>query len=614
MGKGSQGVRQAMAAATPVEDEPFDPSAVPGDDKAKAARRARSAKRKEQSAGAPPPPPEDAVDDPWQTAAGNHVEHLTPEEWAILEQCASFDENDTDNGKRLLKWFGGKALNVHEAGWYNWVGTHWDIETGQHAVERFAQQVVGKIKREAALLGPSEEEAVAILLADQMRETYPDPKSRDAETKEAIKAGDDAAKAVSRRRNGRFDFAVRTGDRGRTKAMIDQAEPHCSVQPRMMDAEDLALNTPAGTLRFTRKLDPECPDPDAHRYIVSKRLDPHNPADLITKCTAATYDPKAKATRWLKDFERFMPDKQDRDFLQVFMGYSATGSTGEQVYAFLYGDGSNWKSAFLHSAGRALGTYTKPMNYASVAGSSQSSGDKASPDWARLPGVRLLTIEEVPKTEPLKEDLIKVVTSGSDMPVRHLNKGFFDMRPTFTGWMTSNGEPYIRGGDHGIWRRTLIVRWERKITDGERLPFDQVMAMYDEERDGILNWIIEGIEKYLALGLKPFITDEMRAFTESVRRDRDAVGAFIEDCVQHTPGNRVTARELYRAFQRWCAANGIDPVPSETSFGLKVKRVPVDGMPMEKRKRSIEGVKNYDNISLHNLPPAQLASDPYERD
>lgn len=600
----SRRVKEAVEAAIPVEDEAFDLYA-PAEPKKAGRRRAKAT----EPDGSPPPPPQDDDRQNDDTPADG-LDRLSPVEWKILEGCAALDENDADNGKRLLRWFGDQVLHVNEAGWYGWVGTHWDAETGQHAIERLAHLVVDKIKREAGLIGPDSGELAAIVEAERLKADFPKVRDRSDEVKATIKRGADIGKAVASRRHGRYQFGVRSGDRARTKAMIDQAEPHRSELPRTMDADDFALNTMSGTLRFIRTPDPDCPDPDVTRYIVERRLDPHKPSDFITKVTAARYDPDAKAPNFRRDLARFMPDEQNREFLQVFAGYSALGVTGEQVYAFLYGDGSNWKSAFLQALGRALGTYTKPMNYASVSGQNTPSGDKPSPDWARLPGVRMLTIEEVPKREPLKEELIKMITSGSDMPVRHLNKGLFDMRTTFTAWMTSNGEPNITGADHGIWRRTLIIHWDVTIPERERLPFHLVMQMYEAERDGILNWIVEGIEKYLANGLKPYITDAMRAFSESVRRDRDAVGAYLEDCVKHVEGSYVNSRQLYVGFQRWCAANGVDPVPSETSFGLKVKRVPVAGVPMEKRKRSVEGVKRYIDIQLHNLPVSEPTREP----
>lgn len=572
-------VRAAMAAATDVDDD------APGGNE------------RDDDSGADSPIGDIPAND-------DGLPPLTAAEWKVLERCAGHDENDAGNAARLDAWFGGRVLHVFEAGWHGWTGTHWDIESGQHMVERCAQMLVPLIKREAALIVADEDEAALIADADDLKAQFPNARRRSDEVKARIKLGEQVAKAVASRRHGRYQFAIKTGDRGRTKALIDQAEPHKSVLPRLMDAEDYALNTMSGTLRFSRELDLDCPDPDVRRYKVTRRLDPHRPEDLISKVTAAKYDPKAVPKRFLRDFERYMPDPATRELLQIAIGYSALGTTGEQVFFFHYGDGQNFKSTFSQAVGRTLGSYAKPMNFASVSGQNSTAGDKANPDWARLPGVRYLTIEEVPKREPLKEDLIKMVTSGAPMPVRHLHKGLFDMRTTFTAHMLSNGEPNINSADLGIWRRTLIIRWDFKIPDAERLPFDQVMAMYDEEKDGILNWIVEGIEKYLANGLKPYITPEMRNFANDVRRDRDAVGSYVEDCVLPAgEDDYVTARALYRRFQRWCSANGVDPVPTETAFGLKIKRVPVGDLPMEKRKRSIEGVKRFYGIKLHNLPP-----------
>lgn len=551
-------------------------------------------------------------------------DRLTREQWKILERCAALDENDTDNAKRLLAWSGDDILHVAETGWYGWLDTHWDQETGEHAVSRAAQALVPRIKREAALIAASDEETEAIRQADRLRAEHPNPRDRSEEIKQLIKHGDDIAKAVNGRRAGRFQFAIKSGDVGRTRAMIAQAEPFRSVLPRELDREDYAINCRNGTLRFAREVDDECPDENVVRFRVVERIDPHDPQDLISKLTNCDYDPEARAPIWEADFARFMPDAATREFLQVFMGYCALGLSGEQVFVFLYGDGGNWKSAFLQSVGRTLGTYCKPMSFGSISGDSLPDGGKPSPDWAQLTSVRLVTVEEVPRKAPLREEQIKVITSGSPMPVRHLNKGLFDLVPKFSAILASNAEPNITGADFGIWRRTLVVRWTVTVRDDERRPFDQVMAMYEPEQAGIFNWVVDGARKYLANGLKPYITDEMRLFLKRLRRDRDAVGAFVGDCVRHKEGTYVTARELYRAFQRWCGANGVDPIISETLFGRNVKRVPVPTGEqdeatgeqttmgtMEERKRSISAGAVYDMVQLHSVPVPPTEPDGY---
>ncbi len=531
----------------------------------------------------------------------NGPRKLSRAEWKILRECVLLDENDADNGKRLLKWFGKDMIHVQEQGWHMWTGTHWDSEHGQHAIERFAHLVVGRIKREAALIEFSKPHADLIAEVQKMYEDDPKGDDFDRADRRKIKYVEDLEKALGKRRSARFNFGVRSGDRSRTRAMIDQAEPHQSFLHDALDQDDIAINCLNGTVRIKMVEGPES-EPDWPVFVARAFLDKHNPSDMFTKITGAEYIPGAKAPKFLRDLQKFMPDKLMQDFLQVFMGYVALGLTGEQVYAFFYGDGANWKSAFLQAIARTMGSYYKPMNYTSVSGNNMPTGDKPSPDWARLSGVRMLTIEEVPRKVPIKEELVKLVTSGTPLPVRHLNKGMFDLVAKFVCIMTSNAEPNISGHDKGIWRRTLIVPWDVTIPENERLPFDQVMAGYDEERAGIFNWLVEGAKMYRENGLQAYVTQRMREFTDSVRADRDAAGSFIEDCVTHAEGEHVTAGDLYKAFVVYCQANGIDPILNSTAFGRQVKRVDVNGTTMERRKHKIQGIRRFKDIIMHDIP------------
>ncbi len=551
--------------------------------------------------GAPEPAP----------VAKKRLAKLSPGEWDILRDCALLDENDADNGKRLLNWFGDTILHVSEGGWMTWNSTHWDSEVGQHAAERQAHKVAELIKRESGIIEASPEEKSKIDAAADLLEKFPDPKDRPADVRAEIAEATVSLKHIATRRMTRFKFGTRSGDRPRTRAMIDQAEPHRSVLPAVLDQDHFAFNVKNGTLRFNMVEDVES-DPDDPRHICEISLDKHNPADMITKCADCAYDPDADAPIWKADLMRFQPDVGTRLFLQVFMGYCILGVTGEQCYAFFYGDGANWKSAFLQSIARTVGTYFKPQSYTSVSGTNMPTGDKPSPDWARLPGVRLLTIEEVPRKEPIREELIKLLTSGSAMPVRHLNKGMFDLIPSFTCIMTSNAEPNIGGHDKGIWRRTLIVPWDETIDEADQLPFEQVMAIYDAERQGILNWLLEGVKLYRTQGLLPFITDRMREFTHSVRSDRDSAGSFVEDCVRVVERDEdgmlrdghITTAELYAAYVQWCSANGVDPVLNAIAFGRQVKRNKVGDSTLWQRKSKVQGIRRYNGVTLYQVPPA----------
>jgi phage/plasmid-associated DNA primase len=58
-------------------------------------------------------------------------------------------------------------------------------------------------------------------------------------------------------------------------------------------------------------------------------------------------------------------------------------------------------------------------------------GDAATPDLAKLGGVRMLRASEPERGAKLNSALIKAATGGEPMSVRALHRGFFDLFPRF---------------------------------------------------------------------------------------------------------------------------------------------------------------------------------------
>ena len=125
------------------------------------------------------PPSQDDVPPPDDGGSGGDPK--------ILEACAALDQNDTDNGKRLLAHFGGECLFVREVGWHTWVGTHWEYEGGQEGIERLAQETARRIKLEALHIKPSPRDLEAIALAESLMAK--DPKDFSAAEKALFLAG-----------------------------------------------------------------------------------------------------------------------------------------------------------------------------------------------------------------------------------------------------------------------------------------------------------------------------------------------------------------------------------------------------------------------------------------
>jgi putative DNA primase/helicase len=535
---------------------------------------------------------------------GDAGEPIDPE---LLARLAAEPLNDTGNARRLIAHFGADMLNVREIGEHRWAGTHWERTGGDHAFERFSQMTAERIALEAPHIALPKRDAAAIEVARPLK-----AKPRDeltAEERIVLSAGEEAEARSAKRRADRRKFSISCGNRGRTEAMIKQARPHITIEPDQLDADPLAINVLNGTLRLVRETieeeDLECPDPDVKRMIKVKRwrvrLAPHDRKDRLAKLMPVTYDPAAACPRWRTFMARFQPKEGVSAFLQRFQGYALTGLMGEQVFVFNYGLGANGKSTFMETLARLQGGYAQVLPAEALTGENQRRSDQATPEFARLPGARLVRCAELPRGEGFRESTLKMLTGGEPMLVRHLNQGFFELRPTFKAIGSGNDKPSIKGVDEGIWRRIKLVHWDVTIPVAERRPMETILAEFAEEASGILNWLLEGLIDYLENGLQ--VPPEVAAATDSYRNEMDAVGEFMAAHVVPEPGKTVTARNLYEAFVAWCHLNSIKPYAEKTFAGIMMQK----GVKKESGR-----IRTYLDIALKDPPvdpdkPAQTS-------
>lgn len=521
---------------------------------------------------------------------------LDPEK---LAASAAEPQNDTGNARRLMHWFGDDFLNVDigegqnaAIGLHYWAGSHWEMQGGFRAVQRFAQVTAERINDEADHLAamPFELEAFKAAKAALKR----DEDARTGEDMAAIEAADRAKVALGKRRGARRKFALSCGNSARLTGMIAQALPHMTVAPDVLDADPLAINCENGTLRAVVEHDPECPDDGCTgacgRKRWSIRLDPHDRADRISKVMPVVYEPGASCPKWLAFVERFQPRDKVRQFLQIYHGLGLTGIV-EQAFVLNYGLGANGKSTFMEAIGRLMGSYAQTLPAEALTGELQRRGDQATPEFARLPGARLVRCAELPRGQNFRENTLKMLTGGEKVPVRHLHGRFFDLIPIFKAVGSCNEKPDIGGVDEGIWRRVKLVPWEVAIPLEERRPMADVLAEFDKERAGILNWLLDGLLDYLAHGL--VVPPEVQAATDSYRADMDPLGEFIAACVERVADHEEQARAMYLAYKAWSHANSVKPYSEKTFATL----MPQKGIPKVNGR-----IRKYSGVRLHDVP------------
>jgi len=340
--------------------------------------------------------------------------------------------------------------------------------------------------------------------------------------------------------------------------------PGIAIEPGELDADRMAINVLNGTLRLKRRSVKRSAQERAQGKSEWKVegwkvvKEPHRREDLITKLAPVKYAPSAAAPVWDGFLERVQPDPIMRRFIHQWFGLSLTGDIGEQKLAFFYGSGRNGKGTAVEAVAHLAGDYAGSIPIESFLDNGiKRRGDQATPDLARLPGVRLLRVSEPERGARLNEGLVKMVTGGDPVDARHLNKGFFTFLPDFKMTISGNHKPEIKDTSDGIWRRMQLVPWAQTVSVEEidrQLP-DKLKT----EASGILNRLLAGLCDWREHGL--IEPDEVRMATAAYRDQTDELGRFLaETCLvgEDRPERpmRVGAKLLHDVYHAWCEMGG----------------------------------------------------------
>jgi putative DNA primase/helicase len=180
-------------------------------------------------------------------------------------------------------------------------------------------------------------------------------------------------------------------------------------------------------------------------------------------------------------------------------------------------------------------------------------GDQASPDVARLAGVRFLRTSEPESGHRLAEAFVKWITGGDMITARHLNRAEFEFLPQFKLVISGNHKPVIRGVDKGIWRRIRLVPWDITIPEKDRDKTLKTKLL--AEASGILNRLLDGLANFLDRGL--VVPERVAAATDKYREDSDTLGRFLADCTKPSAGSRVQSSKLFEVFCVWAKHNDV---------------------------------------------------------
>jgi putative DNA primase/helicase len=438
-----------------------------------------------------------------------------------------FDLTDTGSGRRMKGLFGDQfRYNTTENKWYVWHGHAWELDETleiQRAAERNA-------------------ELVLMMISQQVKATE----------------GTDEAKEARRK----YGEAKSGMNHGKLLNSISRfaAQPDIAVIAERFNCKMDLLNLPNGTLN-----------------LVTGTLQPHDPDDMITLTFGAEYRPEADYPKWTAFLIDVFPDRNVREYVQRALGYSLLGNPTERAMFLLHGPSGTGKSVLTRVMTEVFGDY----GITAPATTFRLKKNDTSVDVHRLRGRRFVTTSEMPEGALLDEELVKRITGGDSITSRSLYEAYQDWRAQCVIWIATNFLPRVNGDDNAIWRRAKSIPMLTEFGTGDK---EEILGYADHllvERDGILNWLLEGLACYQQQGLNQ--PPEITADIESYRIDVDSVASFIRDKVDDGVLIRSTAgiirsSVLNGLYTQYCDENRVPPLGARR-FANRLRALGTDIRP-----------------------------------
>jgi putative DNA primase/helicase len=344
------------------------------------------------------------------------------------------------------------------------------------------------------------------------------------------------------RRKALTKWAFRSEQKAVLRNSIDLAasELPLPVRPEELDSDPLKFNCLNGTY-----------------HLKGDKLWKHDPADLITMIAGAEFVDEAKCPKWLDHLALVMGgDAELIEFLQRAWGSCLTGLTDDRNIFILYGTGRNGKSICIETIASILGDYARRTPTSTLL---LQKHEQIPNDLARLKGARFVYASEVEKGKALAESMIKDITGGERISARFMRGEWFEFKPQFKLWLSTNYLPRIYGSDDAIWDRLCLIPFNVRIPDNLLRDRREVLKDLKKESDGILRWLITGVQRWYFQGLNP--PSKVQRAVTGLREEMDTISDFFScEYVFETDGFAST-HGLSINYDEYCQGNGVKPLP-----------------------------------------------------
>ncbi|EMV5798061.1 hypothetical protein AACM93_000563 [Escherichia coli] len=315
-----------------------------------------------------------------------------------------------------------------------------------------------------------------------------------------------------------------------------------------------------------------------------------------------SYQPKPlpETSLFKKFLDTSMPNKITQDLLQEYVGYTLLPDTRYQKALVCVGKGSNGKGVFFEVVSHLH------ENVASVV--LEKLNDFG---LSQIPDASLVCVAETPK-KGINEEMLKQLISGDKVVIDIKKKNQFTYKP-FAKWLIScNAFPRIQDETDGVWRRLIIVHWDKQFLESEKIN-NLEKKIVSDEMGLVLDWALIGLQRLLARGDNGdfIIPEHLKAIKEKEKEKSNNVIPFIDNTYLVQSTTATTKKDdIFKRYQAYCIDKGIMPY-GVVEFWKRVGYYYKDGLK-EERKRDGGERKLFINLVFKPDMDEDECDNPYE--
>lgn len=287
------------------------------------------------------------------------------------------------------------------------------------------------------------------------------------------------------------------------------------------------------------------------------------PEDYLSMSTEIEYKPYDKIPKKLKsEIETFMeqlfPEQQLRDYMYQHLASTCIGNNINNTFNIYTGCGRNGKSVLVDLMSKCLGKYKGTVPITLITRGRTNIGS-ATPEIARLKGLRYAVMQEPSKREKVNEGMLKELTGGVDvLQGRHLHQEPIEFIPQFKLVVTCNTLFDITSNDDGTWRRIRVCDFkslftENPVDDDEDKPYQfkvdkNLPVKFEKWKVAFMSKLIE-----IAKNTKGNVEDCDIVVQKSgqYRQGQDYLTEFVTEKIEVQEGEKIQKGEVYSEFKQW---------------------------------------------------------------